>query len=423
MHRLQFHYTFTQESAERTGLIRNPLLDLLHAVQESGSISGAARLLQMSYRHVWGELKRWEDALGNELLIWEKGQAARLSEFGHKLLWAERQAQARLAPQIESLRADLERAYALAFDDTVHVLTLYASHDDALSALRAHAAGQHQLHLDVRFMGSVDALRALNEGRCVMAGFHTVQQPGHGSLAEQTYKPLLKPGLHKLIGFARRTQGLMVARGNPLGLHSLAQLAEREARFVNRAPGTGTRVLLDELLRQQRIARSRIRGYRHTEPSHAAVAQAVAAGLADAGLGIEAAARARGLDFVPLVEEDYHLVCLKSALEEPAVQALCTVLQDAGWQTALRELPGYTPAAQIGQIQAMSRLLPWWNYRRPKGGPRKEPVGKRRGTGFAGPRALPPARGPAQRAKPGGVSVQSAQERKPLKMSSRPGRK
>jgi putative molybdopterin biosynthesis protein len=394
---LQFHYTFAPPGQAQEGLIRNPLLDLLHAVQESGSISAAARLLGLSYRHVWGELKRWENELGNELLVWEKGQAARLSEFGHKLLWAERQAQARLSPQIEALRADLERAYALAFDDSVHVLTLYASHDDALSALRAHAAAAQQLHLDVRFTGSVDAIRALNEGRCVMAGFHTVQQPGPGSLAEQTYKPLLKPGLHKIIGFARRTQGLMVARGNPLGLHSLGDLATQGARFVNRALGTGTRVLLDELLKQQGLAASRIKGYRHTEPSHAAVAQAVASGQADAGLGIVAAARARGLDFVPLVEEDYHLVCLKSALDEPAVQALCAVLQSRDWQQQLRQLPGYQPAARAGQVLAMSRLLPWWNYRTVK---EKTTARKTRA------------------ARP-----QSAQERKPQKMSSRPGRK
>ena len=382
MHRLQFHYSFVPPASEQTGLIRNPLLDLLHAVQESGSISGAARLLGLSYRHVWGELKRWEGELGNELLIWEKGQAARLSEFGNKLLWAERQAQARLSPQIEALRADLERAYAAVFDDSVHVLTLYASHDDALSALRAHAASEHQLHLDVRFMGSVDAIRALNEGRCVMAGFHTMQQPAAGSLAEQAYKPLLKPGLHKIIGFARRTQGLMVARGNPLGLMNLEQLVGSQVRYVNRAQGTGTRVLFDELLGQQNLDGARIPGYEHTEPSHAAVAQAIAAGQADAGLGIEAAARARGLDFVPLVQEDYHLVCLKSALDEPAVQALCEVLQSAGWQTALAQLPGYRMATQAGKVQAMNRLLPWWNYRGEKKKP--APAAKRRSAAGAG---------------------------------------
>jgi len=370
VHRLHFSYTFDRSPAPIQGkdaspLIRNPLLDMLHAVEESGSISAAARTLALSYRHVWGELKRWENELGNELIVWEKGQAARLTEFGMKLLWAERQAQARLSPQIEALRADLERAFAMAFDDATHVLTLYASHDDALTALRAHAAARHQLHLDIRFTGSVDAIRALNEGRCVMAGFHTVHQPGQGSLAEQTYKPLLKPGLHKIIGFAQRTQGLMVAKTNPLGLTSLQDLQRTGARFVNRALGTGTRVLFDALLAQAGLGADAITGYTHTEPSHAAVAQAVAGGQADVGLGIEAAARARGLDFVPLVEEDYHLVCLKSALDEPAVQALCQVLQSAAWQNELLQLPGYrlVSPGSSGQVLSLRKTLPWWNYR------------------------------------------------------------
>jgi putative molybdopterin biosynthesis protein len=371
MHRLQFHYTFGRSPQARTqtetgsALVRNPLLDLLHAVEASGSISRAARALSLSYRHVWGELKRWETELGHELLIWEKGQAARLSEFGTKLLWAERQAQARLAPQIATLHADLERAFAVAFDDAAHVLTLYASHDDALATLRAHAASQHQLHLDIRFTGSVDAIRALNEGRCVMAGFHTRQQPGSGSLAERTYKPLLKPGQHKIIGFARRSQGLIVARGNPLGLQSLHDLPRNQARFVNRALGTGTRVLLDELLAQAGLNAADLHGYAQVEPSHAAVAQAIAAQQADVGLGIEAAARARGLDYIPLIEEDYYLVCLKSALDEPAVQALRTVLQQTAWQDTLRALPGYqsTPPERMGQVLSLRQTLPWWNYR------------------------------------------------------------
>ena len=129
--------------------IRNPLMDLLQAVQEHGSISAAAKSLGQSYRHVWGELKRWEAELDHGLIVWEKGQPARLSPFGEKLLWAERQAQARLAPQIEALHADLERAFAVAFDDTAHVLTLYASHDDALAALREYAAAEARLHLDL----------------------------------------------------------------------------------------------------------------------------------------------------------------------------------------------------------------------------------------------------------------------------------
>ena len=374
MHKIKFNYSFGQSAtppADRSGsptLIHNPLLDLLHAVQQSGSISGAARSLDLSYRHVWGELKRWETELGLGLILWEKGQAARLSEFGTKLLWAERQAQARLSPQIEALQADMERAFAVAFDNAAHVLTLYASHDDALSALRSHAASVHQLHLDIRFTGSVDAIRALNEGRCVIAGFHTLQHPAATSLTARAYKPLLKPGWHKIIGFGSRTQGLIVAKSNPLALTSLQDIKRTRARFVNRAVGTGTRVLFDQLLEQAQLRPVDIADYGRTEPSHTAIAGAIAADQADVGLGIEAAARARGLDFVPLLEEDYHLVCLKSALNEPAVQALCAVLQSPRWQQTLGELPGYHLAdpAMAGQVLSLRQTLPWWNYRSEK---------------------------------------------------------
>jgi len=370
VHRLQFHYTLSRDSSP--ALVRNPLIDLLQGVAAHGSISAAARALDLSYRHVWGELKRWEQELGNELLVWEKGQAARLSEFGAKLLWAERQAQARLAPQIEALRGDLERAFAVAFDPHAHVVTLYASHDDALAVLREYALADHtaqsnaeQLHLDIRFCGSVDAIRALNEGRCVMAGFHTLQHPQPGSLAEQVYKPLLQPGLHKVIGFAERTQGLMVAPGNPLGLLSLADVQRTGARFVNRALGTGTRVVVDELLAQAGIAGKDLRGYDTTEPSHTAAAHAVASGSADVALGIAIAAQAQGLDFVPLVQESYHLVCLKSALQEPAIAALLEVLQSPAWQDRLAGIAGYTPS-HCGEVLSLRKVLGWWSFARPK---------------------------------------------------------
>lgn len=361
MHRVQLHYTLSKDAGN--ALIRNPLPELLQAVAEHGSISGAARALDLSYRHVWGALKRWEDQLGGELIIWGKGQSAQLSEFGAKLLWAERQAQARLAPQIAALHADLERAFAVAFDPNAHVLTLYASHDDALVALRTHAAQADAgaLHLDIRFTGSVDAIRALNEGRCTLAGFHTVDKAGADSLTAQTYQPLLQPGLHKIIGFAQRTQGLIVAPGNPLALRSLQDVARTGARFLNRPLGTGTRVLLDDLLAQAGLDPQGIVGYALNEPSHTAIAQAVAAGAADVGMGIELAARARGLDFVPLVHERYHLACLKASLDQPATLALRTLLQTPEWLAHMATLPGYSPL-RCGEVLAMSTVLPWWQF-------------------------------------------------------------
>ena len=364
--KIALSYALTGADAGGCGGFHNPLIALLQAVRQHGSIAGAAQALGHSYRHVWGELRRWEAEVDRGLIVWDRGQRAHLTEFGEKLLWAERQAQARLAPQIEALHADLERAFAVAFDDQAHVLTLYASHDDALVALRGFAAQQARLHLDVRFCGSVDAIAALNEGRCSVAGFHAPPHPAPGSAAQQAYQPLLQPGRHKIIGFARRSQGLAVARGNPLRLRSFQDLARGSVRFVNRARGTGTRLLADDLLERAGLQPAQVAGWDREEPSHAAVAQAVASGSADAGLVIEAAARGRGLDFVPLLEEDYYLVCLKSVLEEPPARRLRELLASSEWQEHLRRLPGYAPL-RGGEVLSLREQLPWWRF----GGPRK----------------------------------------------------
>jgi putative molybdopterin biosynthesis protein len=343
----------------------HPLMALLAAVHETGSISAAARRLKLSYRYVWGELKRWETELGQALVIWVRGQPATLAPFGEKLLWAERRAQARLAPQIEALRSELERAFAIAFDDAAGVISLYASHDAALPRLRDLARAQHHLHLDIQYTGSVDALAALNEGRCLMAGFHALTDAPPRSPTARVYRPMLRPGRHKLIGFARRSQGLMVAAGNPLAIHGLKELARQGVRFVNRQLGTGTRVVLTELLNAYNVVATDIDGFERTEPSHQAVAEAVASGRADVAFGIETAARAKGLTFVPLAQESYFLVTLQSSLTHPHVASLLALLGTPAWVQMIEGIPGYS-AQHSGEVLSLRKVLPWWNYRKPK---------------------------------------------------------
>jgi putative molybdopterin biosynthesis protein len=360
VHKVELSYVLASGRAPES-LIRNPLMDLLAAVRAEGSISAAARALGQSYRHVWGELKRWEQELGHSLVVWDRGQPARLTEFADKLLWAERQVQARLAPQIAALHSDLERAFAMAFDASASVLVLRASHDSAL-ALLGEQCIPARLHLDIRFTGSADALHELHAGRCAIAGFHLPPRTMANSLIARTYKPLLHPERQQLIGFARRVQGLAVARGNPLALQSIADVAARGARFVNRPTGTGTRLLLDALCEQHDVDRSALIGFENEEPSHAAVAQAVAAGQADTGLCIEAAARSRDLDFVPLLWEEYFLVCDKATLAQPAVRGLRAVLRSESWSRRLSTLAGYAPA-RSGEALSLRDVLPWWDER------------------------------------------------------------
>jgi putative molybdopterin biosynthesis protein len=342
--------------------IANSVFDLLSSLQTHGSIRHAAIARGRSYRHTWGELKQWEEVLGSELVHWERGKRAVLTPFAQRLLWAERQARARMTPHIEALRAELAHVLAQARDPRHEVLEVFASHDLALPRLQALAAQQERLHLTLHFGGSEDALRSLLDGRCNVAGFHVPRLPVGSVVFSRALRPLLKPGLHKLIGSHRRRTGLMLRHGveSPTDLRGVA---ERGLRFVNRQSGSGTRLLADHMLREAGLKASALDGYTtRIEHTHVAVAATIAAGAADVGLGVEAAARELGLSFVPLVDEDYYLVCLKTALDTPAVQRLRQVLATPGWDGALASLAGYAPQ-RSGEVLSLTRAIPWWRYR------------------------------------------------------------
>lgn len=376
---VHLQYRFDSEG-QRGAEVDHPLFDLLSAVREYGSIQHAAKSIGASYRHVWGQLKHWEEVLGEPLITWTQGQPSRLTPFADRLLWAERRARTRMTPHIEALRAELERVLAEALDGSQHVLTIFASHDLALPLLRELASQQQRLHIELRFAGSVDALRALAQGRCLVAGFHVPPLEDSAQVYGPTLKPLLKPGRHKLIGCVRRTQGLLVAKGNPLRIQSLADVARlgrsaatgapaRSVRFVNRQAGSGTRLLLDHLLGEAGLSADDLPGYHDAvEDSHLALAASIASGVGDVGLGIEAAAAPFGLDFVPLMAEDYHLVCLKDALDHPAVVKLREALASPEWLQQLASLPGYE-GSHSGEVLSLTRSLPWWVFRSPRHGP------------------------------------------------------
>jgi putative molybdopterin biosynthesis protein len=356
---LQYQFDVDGQSGAE---IENSVFDLLSSLQTHGSIRHAALARGRSYRYTWGELKQWEDVLGAELVHWVQGKRAALTPFAQRLLWAERQARARMTPHIEALRAELAHVFAQAHDPRHEVLEVFASHDLALPRLQALAAQQQRLHLALRFVGSEEALRSLLDGRCNVAGFHVPRLVGGSDVFSQALRPLLKPGLHKLIGSHSRRQGLMLRHGvkAPADLRGVADSA---LRFVNRQSGSGTRLLADHLLREAGLKASSIDGYAtRIEHTHVAVAATIAAGAADIGLGVEAAARELGLSFVPLVDEDYYLVCLKTALDTPAVQRLRQTLAASTWHSALSGLAGYAPQ-RSGEVLSLTRAIPWWRYR------------------------------------------------------------
>ena len=358
--RLQYQFADLPQDGSS---VENPLFDMLAAVAREGSIQGAAKHMGLSYRHLWGSLREWEAALDESLITWVRGQPARLTPFAERLLWAERRARVRLQPHIEALRSELRRVLDEALDGDMHVLRVDASHDLLLPRLQQQAA-ERGLHIELRFTGSLDALRSLAEGRCLVAGFH-VPPMGRAEHYAQALRAHLQPGRHKLLGTMKRTQGLMVAAGNPLRISGFQDVVAQGLRFVGREEGSGTHLLTQHLLDREGLDAASLHRVSQ-EVSHLAAATAVASGRGDVALGVEAAALRLGLDFLPLVQEDYFLACLSDALETPAVVKLRHCLGRAPWQQLLESTAGYAPADDPGDVLSLTRSLPWWHYRSPK---------------------------------------------------------
>ncbi|MCC6179516.1 MAG: GntR family transcriptional regulator [Chloroflexi bacterium] len=218
---------------------------------------------------------------------------------------------------------------------------LGGSHDLALDVLAARLRGlTPPVDLQIETSDSLDGLFALGHGTVDLAGCHLLD-PETGDYNVSFVRRILPGEDVVLATLAHRQQGLIVASGNPKGLRSVEDLIRPGVSMVNRPRGSGTRVLLDEQLRRAGVDPRHVAGYDHEEATHLAVAGAVAAGAADVGLGILAAARAYGLDFVPLVRERYELALRPATAERPSVRALLVMLGDPSFRAVVTALGGY----------------------------------------------------------------------------------
>jgi putative molybdopterin biosynthesis protein len=187
-------------------------------------------------------------------------------------------------------------------------------------------------------VGSLSGLVALRDGLCHLSGCHLLD-PDTGEYTLPWIERVMPGKPVDVIRLVHREQGLIVAPGNPLAVEGLADLPR--LRYVNRQRGAGTRVLLDHELKQSGIGQEAIDGYEREEPTHLAVAAAISAGRADAGLGVMAAALAFGLDFVPVAREPFDLVM---APGEPAVAPLLELLEDRDFLAQVEAMGGYSTA-------------------------------------------------------------------------------
>jgi putative molybdopterin biosynthesis protein len=252
----------------------------------------------------------------------------------------------------EGLNAGQEVAVELLrpVEEIAHTILFTGSNDLTVGVLDDQLRARYPgLRISASNIGSLGGLVALKRGEAHMIGTHLLDPAtGQYNLLDLKKQQLLSKVV--VMNLVIREQGLIVPQGNPKKIKGIKDLTRKDVTFINRQPGAGTRVLLDYKLGKLKIKPDQIRGYEREEVTHMAVAVAVASGLVDTGLGIKSAAKALGLDFVPIEREDYDLVFLKDFFASDKGQRLVSVIRSDAFKKAVEQLDGYD-TAKTGMIK------------------------------------------------------------------------
>ncbi|HEX5094333.1 MAG TPA: substrate-binding domain-containing protein [Burkholderiales bacterium] len=303
------------------------LLRLLAELAQSGSLREAAQRAGVSYRAAWGALGDGSRLFGAPLVDMKRGRRASLSALGRRVLEADERVRRGLGEQFERLRVEIPALLSEALPGARPRLALHASHDLALAALRDLCRPVLELEIVVR--GADESLAALARGECDLAGFHVADALPRAAAAAAALGRWLDPRKHILIHFVTREQGLIARPGSRIrGVHDLARPG---VRFIHR---------------QSREGEER------------SVAEAVAAGRADAGFGLRADATRHRLGFTPLATERYYFACARAALRGAALKALLDALGNDTFARHVARLPGYN-AEHAGRREALDAALTW----------------------------------------------------------------
>ena len=353
MHKISIRpqWTISHDGGDALGA---RLIELLVRVAETGSIAAACQRAGLSYRHAWDTIRQGEAWFGAPLLRMERGRGSRLTPLGEKLVWADHRIAARLAPALDTLASELEVELQRVIAPPQRLLRIHASHGFAIEKLMA-MLGESGVDVERVYTNSQDAAASLHDGASDLACFHVP----HGALEPrgwEFYARWLDPREHAVIAITDRTQGLMVASGNPLRVQGLDDLVRPGLRFINRQRGSGTRFLLDALLAAADVDTAAIVGYEHGEFTHAAVAAFIGSGMADAGFGLERPARHFKLDFIPLATERYFAICRRDALAGPEIAQVLAILRGDAFRAEVNALPGYA-ARNCGEVRLLADVL------------------------------------------------------------------
>lgn len=229
--------------------------------------------------------------------------------------------------------------------DVKSTLVVIGSHDNIIDILtNLLHKGQDSIRVSSAHVGSMGGIMAIRREEAHFAGSHLLDEKT-GEYNVSFIKRFLANTPLQLVNLCYRQQGLIVAKGNPLGIEGFADLADpkKNISFINRQNGAGTRLLTDKTLADQNIAPDAISGYEHEEYTHMSVAAAIASGSVDCGMGILAAANALHLDFVPVAEERYDLIIPETFLNDPKIELLLQLVRESdSFKEQVQKLGGYS---------------------------------------------------------------------------------
>ena len=223
-----------------------------------------------------------------------------------------------------------------------NTLVIVGSHDPLLDELGDLIHRQdRRLFLSSAHVGSMGGIMAVRRGEAHAAGIHLLDA-GTGEYNRSYIRRYFPHGGVLLVRCVGRQQGLMLQKGNPLGIAGFADTARRGLRYVNRQKGSGTRVLTDYLCGRYGVDRDAIYGYEREELTHNAVAVQIAGDSADAGMGIYSAAKLYDLDFLPICTEEYDLLIPEQVWDTGMVRQLIRTLKSEEFKARIEAMGGYT---------------------------------------------------------------------------------
>jgi putative molybdopterin biosynthesis protein len=234
-------------------------------------------------------------------------------------------------------------------DDIMNTIVSIGSHDlimDMIGSLMHRKDSGKSL--SSAHVGSMGGLIALRRGEAHMAPIHLLDE--ETGIYNESYIRKLLPGMKiALVKGVKRIQGMMVKGGNPKNITGFKDFTREDVQFVNRQNGAGTRILVDYMLKKEGVDPASVNGYEREMTTHMAVAASVSSGSADVGVGVLSAAKAMGLDFIPIGEEDYDFAILSKYLELDMFKQFINIIKSEDFKDILLDLGGYGTEG-IGEI-------------------------------------------------------------------------